>query len=383
MRRRLTILTEIIAPYRVPVFNALATREDIDLHVVFLSETDPSLRQWSIPKDEIRFFYDVLPSFRRRIGKYNVLLNNGVRSTLERDHPDAIVCGGYSYAASWQAAHWANCHHVALLLWIESTASDQRRGNPLVETMKKKFVNMCDGFVVPGKASADYLTKFKIGPERIFCAPNAVDNDVFAAGAALARKNMQAVRARLRLPDRYFLNVGRVVKAKGVFDLVEAYAKLGPVIREEVGLVFVGHGTAKAELIERAAHVNPGQVCFTEFVQKEQLGEYYALADALVFPTHSDTWGLVVNEAMAAGLPIIAGSVAGCVPDLVRDGWNGIVVPSRGVAELSKAMELIARDGVLRSQMAERSRERIREYSPEAWAAGMAAAFKAVHRRAQ
>jgi hypothetical protein len=68
MKRRVVLITEIIAPYRIPVFNALAARDDIDLHVIFLSETDPSLRQWLVHKDEIRFTYEVLPSIRRRIG---------------------------------------------------------------------------------------------------------------------------------------------------------------------------------------------------------------------------------------------------------------------------------------------------------------------------
>jgi len=87
MKRRLTLITEIIAPYRVPVFNALAAREDIELHVIFLSHTDTSLREWNVPLDEIRFSYEVLPSFRRRIGKYNLLVNRGLKKALERSRP--------------------------------------------------------------------------------------------------------------------------------------------------------------------------------------------------------------------------------------------------------------------------------------------------------
>ena len=105
MTAKLVILTEIIAPYRIPVFNALAHRPEIDLHVVFLSENDPSLRQWRIYKDEIRFQYEVLPSWRQRLGRYNILLNRGVQSTLNRIKPEVILCGGYNYLASWTAAH--------------------------------------------------------------------------------------------------------------------------------------------------------------------------------------------------------------------------------------------------------------------------------------
>jgi hypothetical protein len=82
MKPRLVIITEIIAPYRVPVFNSLAAQAQVDLHVLFLAETDPRLRQWTIPKDEIRFSYDVLPSFRLRLGNLNLLLNRGLDKAL-------------------------------------------------------------------------------------------------------------------------------------------------------------------------------------------------------------------------------------------------------------------------------------------------------------
>jgi hypothetical protein len=131
----LVIVTEIIAPYRIPVFNALAERREIDLHVMFLSENDATLRQWRVYKDEIKFQYDVLPSWRQRLGRHNILLNRGVISALNKINPDAVLCGGYNYLASWESAGWARAHRVPLLLWSESTALDNRRGHSIVEFM--------------------------------------------------------------------------------------------------------------------------------------------------------------------------------------------------------------------------------------------------------
>jgi len=82
MKRRLTLITEIIAPYRIPVFTALAARDDVDLHIIFLSETDPSLRDWLVYKNEICFLYEVLPAIRWRLGKYNVLINRGLAAAI-------------------------------------------------------------------------------------------------------------------------------------------------------------------------------------------------------------------------------------------------------------------------------------------------------------
>jgi glycosyltransferase involved in cell wall biosynthesis len=375
---KLVIITEIIAPYRIPVFNALALRPEVELHVIFLSESDPSLRQWRVYRDEIKFRYTVLPSWRQRFGKYNVLINRGVFSALNKIGPGAVLCGGYNYLASWEAAYWARAHRVPLLLWSESTALDERRGRLLVEFMKARFLSLCTAFVVPGKSSLKYLKDLGIQDQRISTAPNAVDVQLFAALADKARQIKTQVRARQALPLRFFLYVGRLVRAKGVFELVEAYARLGEEVRAQVGLVFVGDGADRSELLEQASRVVPGTIQFTGFVHREELPEFYALADALIFPTHSDTWGLVVNEAMSCGLPVIATSVAGCVADLVQDGGNGFVVSPKDPSQLAAAMAGMAGDSVRRDEMGFGSRERIEAYSPAAWAEGLVKATESI-----
>jgi glycosyltransferase involved in cell wall biosynthesis len=380
---KLVIVTEIIAPYRIPVFNALAMRTEIDLHVIFLSENDPGLRQWRVYKDEIKFHYDVLPSWRHRFGRYNVLINRGVLSALNKIRPDAVLCGGYNYLASWEAACWTKIHRVPLLLWSESTALDKRRGHRLVEFMKSRFLRLCRAFVVPGRSSLKYLKDLGIPHERIFTAPNAVDIQLFASLAEEAARDEFQVRARNSLPMRYFLCVGRLVRAKGVFDLLEGYAQLDHETRAKIGLVFVGDGSDRSELMEQASRIAPGTIQFPGFVHREGLPEFYAFAEALVVPTHSDTWGLVVNEAMSCGLPVIVTSVAGCVADLVEDGRNGLVVPSGDPAQLAAAMARVASDPALRMEMGAGSRQRIEAYSPTAWADGLVKAVESVCAREQ
>ncbi len=378
MSTKVLILTEIIAPYRIPVFNALAQRSEIDLQVVFLSENDPTLRQWRVYKDEIKFQYDVLPSWRRRVGGHNVLINRDVHSTLNRVKPDVVLCGGYNYLASWVAVGWARSHRVPLLLWSESTAFDRRRSYRLVEFLKMRFLKSCQAFVVPGESSANYLKGLGIAEQRIFTVPNAVDVSLFSCKAEAARRDESEVRASLGVPLRYFLYVGRLVKAKGVFELVEAYGQLNAEFRSKVGLVFVGDGADQRELAEKALKVAPGTIQFLGFVHREQLPQIYALSDALVFPTHSDPWGLVVNEAMACSLPVITTSVAGCAVDLVQDHWNGFVVPAGDASRLATAMAILADNSELRKKMGSGSRERIELYTPDAWAEGMVQAVGSV-----
>ena len=372
--RKTVILTEIIAPYRIPVFNVLAHRTGLDLHVIFLAETDETLRQWRVYKDEICFSYQVLPSWRWRSAKSSFLVNRGLWSALNKVNPAVIICGGYAYAASWQALLWARRHRVEFVLWSESNRQDTRGGRAAVEWLKAYFLRHCDRFVVPGKASFEYLRSLGSPAASIVTAPNAVDNQWFAAEAENVRSHAAEFREKLKLPSRFILFVGRLVPEKGVFDLLAAYAKLESGLRSEIGLVFAGDGVSREELTQQAKRISPGAICFPGFAQREDLAGLYALAEALVLPTHSEVWGLVVNEAMACGLPVIVSSIAGCSADLVDDGWNGFVVPPRDAEKLSVAMDSVVRQPELKQQMSARSLERIRNYSPEACADGLAAA---------
>jgi glycosyltransferase involved in cell wall biosynthesis len=377
MKRRLVILTEIISPYRIPLFNALASNSDVDLHVIFLAETVPSLRQWRVYREEIRFSHQVLGSWRKRLGRYNALLNRGVSGALVAANPDVILCGGYNYVASWQSLHWARSHDIPVLLWSESNVQDQRSGHALVEFLKSEFISGCRGFVVPGRSAQEYLRVKKVNPEKIFTAPNAVDNNLFASHTAIARTHKVVRRRELNLPERYFLFVGRIVPEKGVFDLLSAYSRLNASIREQVGLVYVGDGESKHQLEQRSVATSPGVIRFSGFAQREELASYYALAEALVLPTHTDPWGLVVNEAMGCGLPVILSSAAGCASDLLREGETGLLIPPRDVDALTSAMARIADQPELRESMGNNARQVIMNYSPEAWSTAIALAVTA------
>jgi glycosyltransferase involved in cell wall biosynthesis len=371
---RVALLTEIISPYRIPVFNALARLKGIELHVIFLAETDPTQRDWLVYKDEIEFSYEVLPAWRWRWGGWHILVNRGMWSALGRCRPNSILCGGYNHPAFWEALTWTKFHSAHFAAWIESTSLDQRHPSVLSKFFKQMFIRNCVSFAVPGKSSADYVRSMGAPAERIHTAPNAVDIRRFATLARLVREREQQCRAELVLPRRYFLYAGRIVPEKGVFQLLEAYTRLAPELRSQVGLVFVGEGTARNELMKNAANINPGTVVFPGFAQRDQLAAFYALAEVLVFPTLSDPWGLVVNEAMACGLPIIATDVAGCTADLVHDRENGYVIPVANVGELADAMAAVARDPQMASRMGECSARLIESFSPESCAAGLARA---------
>jgi len=378
MTGRLVILTEIISPYRIPLFNALAQRPEVDLHVIFLAETDPVLRQWRVYKEEIQFSCEVLQSWRKRVAGYNLLVNVGTANALNAATPDVILCGGYSYLASWLAQSWARLRHIPFFLWSESNSHDMRRGHALVELMKSEYLAHCKGFLVPGQSAREYLRSHKVKDSAIFTAVNAVDNDFYSAAAQVVRQNAAQVRMELGLQNRYFLFSGRLVREKGVFELLSAYATLDTSTRKDIGLVFAGDGSARPELEHQARSISNGVVRFVGFSQREQLAAYYALADALVLPTYSDTWGLVVNEGMACGLPVILSGAAGCAADLVTKNWNGMIVEPRDVSSLTSAMRTLAIRPDLCRTMGANSLQRISKYSSSEWSNGVVHMLEAV-----
>ena len=181
---------------------------------------------------------------------------------LTRIKPDVVLCGGYNYFASWQAAHWCNARCIPFMLWSESTTYDKRRELAPLELIKRRFFNRCTAFVVPGKSSANYLQSLGIRESTIFTAPNAVDNALFMRCARAAQQQKTQTRLRLNLPVRYLLYVGRLVREKGVYELLDAYAQLPSSVRSETALVLAGSGSERRELAKRASRIERGNIRF-------------------------------------------------------------------------------------------------------------------------
>jgi 1,2-diacylglycerol 3-alpha-glucosyltransferase len=134
--------------------------------------------------------------------------------------------------------------------------------------------------------------------------------------------------------------------------------------------VFVGDGESRRRLEAQAVSVSPGKVVFAGFAQRDELAAYYALARAFVLPTYTDAWGLVVNEAMACGLPVILSRAAGCASDLLKEGWNGLSISPSDVRGLELSMTKMV-SSELANRMGANSGQQISQYSPAAWSAGV------------
>jgi 1,2-diacylglycerol 3-alpha-glucosyltransferase len=223
-----------------------------------------------------------------------------------------------------------------------------------------------DWAVAGGKAHVQYLEQLGFPSDRIAHFYDVVDNAFFHERCRALRKAYRA--ADFDLPERYFLYVGRLSPEKNITGLIEAYVRY----RECGGtwsLVIVGDGPQAAQAREMAATKEFSlDIYFPGLRTTSELPQYYAFAGAFVLPSIREPWGLVVNEAMAAGLPVIVSQLCGCAEDLVLQGENGFSfdpVGSHGLTGCMLALgELTPEE---RSRMGRRSAEIIARFSPEAW----------------
>ena len=343
---KIALLTEIPAPYRIPLFNALAAGHDVELEVYFLAERDPR-RQYPVYSTEFAFRRHVLRGWGMLARGRWVVFSRGTKQELDRFDPDVVLLGGWNQPAFWAGLRWARRRNRPVLLWVESTARDERSGNPLLERLKRRAVSSASGFLVPGRAAREYVESLGVAPERIVVAPNAVDLSIFSVHPDRSHRR-----------DCTFLYVGRLSQEKGPDVLVRAF-------QEVPGkLVLAGLGPQEPQVRALA----DDRVEFAGHVAREDLPELYARADCLVLPSRSEAWGMVLNEAAAAGLPLVATEAAGGGYDLIEQGVNGYRVPVEDEQALASALRTVAADPEWRLAAGKRSRQLTAGYTGEAWA---------------
>jgi glycosyltransferase involved in cell wall biosynthesis len=234
--------------------------------------------------------------------------------------------------------------------------------------------------LVGGAPQAAYARELGIPEEAIFPGYDAVDNAYFAEQAARVRDMAEVERARLDLPVRFFLGASRFIAKKNLPRLLEAYAAY----RRRAGadawhLVLLGDGALRSAIESRIAWPDlAGHVMLPGFRQYDELPAYYGLASAFVHASTTEQWGLVVNEAMASGLPVIVSERCGCVPDLVEDGVNGFTFDPYAVQALAALMQRVAAmTEERRAAMARAGQRIIANWGPERFADGLMQAVQA------
>jgi glycosyltransferase involved in cell wall biosynthesis len=342
---RVALLHNIISPHVVPLFERLAQQPGISLRVYFLAESDRN-RRWATAIDR-SFDYEVLPHWAIRFGRTDLntfFVNPTVVSVLQRDGFDVLISVGWDSLAALAGFALCKITRKPFVLWSGSTVNEPSWRRSLTLPVVKQVVRGSNSWIAYGSRAREYLVRLGAAADRVFLAYNTVDVDWYRARANELRPGRDVIRQELGLGDGpVVLYVGQLIARKGALDLLAAHEL---VLQRVPGaqVVFVGYGPLEGELRARVAERHVSGVHLAGHVPIPDLPRYYVAADIFVLPSHEEVWGLVLNEAAASALPLIATDRTGAAPDLIEPGRNGQIVAAGDPRRLASAVvEVLAR----------------------------------------
>ena len=342
---RVVVLQNILAPYRVPLFDALSAR--VSKLTVLVSAYTERRRPWTMDLESVGFACEKLPGATIRTGyESEVQLSAGLLAALSRIQPDVVVCSGYS-AQTMQALLWRRLTGGAVVVWTEAHVHQRRR-------LRQALTRHVDAFIVAGSQSRDRVLEMGAAGDTVFVAHNSVDLSVY--DLAVGGEQPCAV------PE--FVCVGALIERKGVRDVVAASDLLAQAGVEH-GVVFVGDGPLRPELEQRIADEDaPWEV--TGWLPPREVARHCNRAAASILASRFDLNPLALVESLCCGTPVIASDGVGSTRDFIEPGVNGAVFPRGDAAQLMREMsEFASGAAVVASRASISSRARV-EFSPDA-----------------
>src|SRR5574338_165912 len=325
-------------------------------------------------------------------------LRDAFSSALEQIKPDVVAINGWNNFGSLLAVNFCARRAIPMVVMSESSRQDDSR-SWWKEAIKRRIVGLCSAALVGGQRHVEYLVELGMPAERIFTGYDVVDNSYFRERARQIRnarphgdyggQAASEIRNRYRLPQNYFLASARFVEKKNLPRLIAAYAEYRR--RSETGgrasdvgqrsapwdLVLLGDGPLREALNSQLSTLNlRNHVHLPGFRPYDELPVYYALANAFVHASTTEQWGLVVNEAVASGLPVIVSDRCGCVPELVNG--NGFTFEATNETELAaRLLEMASLSREQRNQLGDNSYKIASNFAPERFGEGLERAARA------
>jgi glycosyltransferase involved in cell wall biosynthesis len=377
----LAVVTTHPIQYQVPLFRYLKER-GLPLHVFFLSDRgvrgfDPGFGRdisWDVPLLE-GYEYEFVPNLRResRSEDFFGLINPRLLRVLSRRRFSAVLVHGYRTLSMAGAMFVARARGLPVLYRAESLSfADLSRRKQIAGRGLNALVS---AFLTIGTRNEEFYDKLGIPRRKRFLVPYAVDNQRFQAEAE--RITRQEARRNLGLPDdrTIILFAGKLIPVKRPDLLLEAFLRIGD---GSTHLAFVGDGELRSQLEARVAESGLKQVSFLGFLNQSEISAAYKAADLFALPSDFEPWGLVVNEAMNFGLPVVVSDEVGSAADLVDGRDTGAVFPKGDLEALTHALGRLLSDRSALARMGETARSVITAWGYGEDEQGLRAALTAV-----
>lgn len=354
------ILFNNLGPYHVARCQAARQHPDLNIHVIELASSEQKY-PWEADKTKLGTSLHTLSGLPYERSDVNLMCRD-LRITLEKIMPDVVAIAGYSEKPMRVAASWARQRDRKVVLMSETTAWDKQR-HRVLEVAKRLWIRrFVDEAFVGGTPHVEYALSIGLSREHIWTGYDVVDNGYFS-------RNALELRNSLPQEPRSFLFVGRLAPEKNVETLLHAFRRYKDATdAADWDLVIVGDGPSAASLRGLANALGLLDVRWAGFTLVDELPQRYAEASCFVLPSTKEPWGLVVNEAMASGLPVLISKACGSATDLVQEGINGFTFDPKSPDELASLMRLISQEPTDVVRMGRESIDIIGGYTPTRWA---------------
>ena len=370
---KLLILTSQVSPYHNARYVG-ATKYFEDVHVVSTVNAGafPEFIAKSLGKYQLHRLYEGHEAYVAAAASKELVCQ--IKKVFEEIGPDFIAAAGWATPGSLAALEYGRDCKVPTILMSESQVDDAPR-SALREVLKRRIVSQFDAALVGGPPHAEYAKRLGIPSDKIHFGYNAVDNAYFEREADAARAHGDVLRARYNLPERYILASARMIKKKNLSNLIAAYAVARNRLADPPELVVLGDGPERT-VVEAAIRSNrvEGFVHLPGFRGYEVLPAYYALSEGFLHVSTAEQWGLVINEAMASGVPVIASRPCGAARSVIEDGVTGLLTDV-DVASISDVItRLYDMSPEARAELGLSGRDEIGRWGPERFGSGLRAA---------
>jgi len=303
-------------------------------------------------------------------------IREAVLEALDELDPDAVAITSYSTPEARSCLQWCAARRRISILMTATKADDAPRRR-WRERVKSILLRGYGAAVVGGSPQESYLVDLGFPRDRIFHGYDVVDNDQIAQRVRSIRSD-RAVGPDLpgiEANSPFFLVSARMTERKNYPGLLAAYSRYRKRVDNPWPLVALGNGPLRPEVETTIQREAISGITLAGFRPYEDLPYYYANAGAFVHTAHTDQWGLVINEAMAAGLPVLVSTGSGCVTDLVHDGRNGYTFSSRDHRRLAQLMVTVSEDPELVARLGNESKKIISEWHPDRFGRALMDAF--------
>jgi len=375
---RIAVVFHHIGPYHHARLNAAADR----LSVTGIEWSAKGYDAWGVAEAPTR--YRKISLFPEATDHYpaRATLRRAFCSALEEVNPDVVAVNGWNNFGSLAAVNCCVERRIPMVVMSESAGQDEAR-IWWKEMIKRRIVDFYSAALVGGQRHVEYLVELGMPRDRIFTGYDVVDNAHFARRALEIRNSKSEIRTKYGFPENYFLASARFIEKKNLTRLIRAYAEYrdrsqgtgvtDPGYNGDApwDLVLLGDGPLRATVNTQLSTLNlHSHVHLPGFKQYDELPVYYALANAFVHASTTEQWGLVVNEAIASGLPVIVSERCGCVPELVQgNGFTFDPMDEHELASLLFKMAMLSDDE--RKRLGDASYSIAANFSPERFGEGL------------